>query len=1512
MTQHIQRYLLLLSLMLPLAVPAQTGAYEQDKEKVYVHTNHVFFSPGEILYFKCYVVNARTQRPSRQSSVVHAEVLGPSGNTIEKLSYPVNDGYAEGSFTFREETPGGIYKLKVYTNWMRNEKDSSFFVKELTLQKFLVPRILMKLDFPEKGYGAGQEVKAQFSMRNLADQPIRNYAGKFTVSLGGQKAQTGSFTTDAEGKALIRFSLPASLSTIDGLLNLTIDYDAYTESISRSIPIVLHKIDLQFLPEGGSFVQGLPTTIAFKAVNEYGKATDVKGEIIDSKGAIVAGFATYHFGMGKFAFVPQQNMHYRARITSPAGVRQIYDLPLARPEGAVMNISKTDGKIRIRIASTAERELKLEARFRGELLYTEQLRLQAGKKELELDEKAFPAGINCFTLYANGLPQAERIVFMNQDDQLNITIRPDKTRYQPREKVKLTITTRDKQGKPMPSNLSLSVVDDKLWTMADDKQDHILSWLLVSTELRGKVEEPQFYFRKEESKALPTLDLVMMTHGYRYFDYRSEIVDKQKLLFLPDQLNMLSGVVLGRAKKPVPSTIFLVPNLAGGKAMKMTTGPDGLFFFSGLQHNTRYHLFAQALGGEKAASIEILQKGIGYNPLAVTKGSADETIARSTNLKAADEKALLPKTTVAKPLENKDRALATPPAKPDLNANANLQEVVVTSYSAGKRIQYVGASARVWPDDLRPVNNSFMALQGKIPGLSVTQMGQPGMASSVSIRGQRTTANNNPLFVLNGIPMENINFNNLDPQDINNITVLKDATAIALYGSRAANGAILIELKKYYSENIQLNLGKKPRYISQVVWAEPSYFSPVKRFYAPTYHSPEADERNDFRETIYWNPVVQTDKEGKAVVEFYNSDASTTFRAIAEGLDYSGMAGRNETTYASSSAMSVDAKIPPYLTVGDKALIPLVIRNNHEQNLDISIAIDLPGHMKSGAFERQLRIPPDSAREVAIPLEAQAGLREKIIFRVRSQFGEERLVLPVVAAEKGFPVIATFSGNKSQSHRFDIGKAIEGSLRAELKLFKSLEGQLLDGIASMLREPHGCFEQTSSSTYPNIYVLKYLRETGKANPEIEKLAMGYIEAGYRRLIGFETAQHGFEWFGNTPPHAALTAYGLLEFTDMKSFVRVDEKMLDRTKKFLLDRRDGKGGFLQSSGGYDRFAAVPNKIANIYIVYALTQAGIGSEIGHEYRTAVQKALESNDGYQLAMMALAASNMKHLQDYRSLMEALGINYRKNGLQAETSVVNSREASLKVETLALYALALMREPSPNLGVIAELMSAILSQKTYYGYGATQATVLALQAITEYSKLAGRIAAESEVEFVLNKEPLSKEAQPVRQIREGSNEFSVAYRDDKKTIPYNLEIAYNTLIPPNSEKAELRIGTSLDASKTRVGETVRMEISVSNERDSLQAMAVAKIGIPAGLTVQPWQLKELMEKKQVAYHELFDNYLVFYWMGFAGREIKTVKLDLKAEIAGAYLAKASNTYLYYMPEHKHWNEGLRVEIER
>ncbi len=1498
--------LLVLVCMCPLIGTAQSLDYTNTKEKVYVQTSHVFFKPGETMFFKIYIVKANTQTPSFMSNVVYTEVISPSGTVVQKLNYGVESGYAEGSFDFSEQAPGGVYKIRVYTTWMRNENENTFFVKEITLLKVIAPRLLMKLDFPEKGYGAGDEVKADFSIRNLNDQPVRNHEATYKVAVDGAVVQTNTFTTDEEGKARVRFFLPKTITTTDGLLNITIQYDSYTEAISRSIPIVLNKIDLQFMPEGGTLVQGIATQIAFKAINENGKPVDVKGEILDSRGNKAASFESYRFGTGKFDFTPQKDETYTAKIITPANITQAFALPHASGQGIIMNMTNAGNQVTVKLSTTNKREVTLVGQTKNTVYYTKKIVLQSGESTLAIDDNKFPAGIACFTLYTNNLPVAERLIFLNENKNLQVSITTSKPKYLPREKVTLTIKTQDDKGNPVPSNLSLAVMDDKLWSFADDKQDHILSWLLMSSELKGKIEEPTFYFKKEEPKSATALDLVMLTNGYRYFDY-TDLVEKQGTLsYLPDEQNIVSGIIVNAKQQPVKGTVFLIHCAQGGKAIQYNTTEDGLFFFSQVIPNSQYYLFAHAGNKKEKVTIQVTQNGLGYNPV------KRKALAELVNVKPGwnvvipkEGDALAQQQVPVDDLAKKERKEFMEFDKLKMN---NLQDVVVVGYGTAKKQMLVGSVSVVRANDLAGVN-PLMALQGRVAGLDIKKEANPMDNNKIMIRGMRSlTGNQDPLIVLDGVPMEQYRLNALNADDIAAVTILKDAAATAIYGSRAAYGVIIIETKKFRNGPLRYIISPSYLYASQSVRIPIGSVLPVaKKFYAPKYYTTEPQERTDFRETIYWNPVVQTDKQGIAQVEYYNSDASTTFRAIAEGIGYNGKAGRTEHTYVTQNLMSVDAKIPPYLTVGDKALIPLVIKNNNIQDVQFRIKVVLPPTMVIGDFTNTILLPADSSREIRIPVKAMAATNGNIQFIIETDLKTETITLPVTATEKGFPVIETFSGNKSGKHEFTINKVIPGSIHTSLKIFKSLEGQLLDGIESMLREPHGCFEQTSSSTYPNIYILKYLRESGKSNPAIEQKARGYIDAGYKRLIGFETPKNGFEWFGNTPPHEALTAYGLLEFTDMQEFIKVDKRMLERTKQFLLSRRDGKGSFTLSTGGYDRFASVPNKIANIYIVYALTQAGIGKEIELEYEASVKKALESNDGYQLAMMALAASNMKRENDYRTLMNAL----QKGNLSSETSVVNSRDASLRVEAASLYALALMREASPDVAAVATLISKVLAEKSYYGYGSTQSTVLALQAIVAYSKLTGKMSENAQINFTMNDTVAVAENDLSATVQEGKNVFAVQYNNSRSAIPYNLEILYNTFTPPNSAKAELKLATRLGAAKTRVGETMRMDIEVTNGKNMMQPMAIAKIGIPAGLSIQPWQLKEIKEKNQIAYYEIFDNYLVLYWMGFAPNETKTIRLDLKADIAGRYKGKASNTYLYYTPEYKNWNDGVEVEVE-
>ena len=147
--------------------------------------------------------------------------------------------------------------------------------------------------------------------------------------------------------------------------------------------------------------------------------------------------------------------------------------------------------------------------------------------------------------------------------------------------------------------------------------------------------------------------------------------------------------------------------------------------------------------------------------------------------------------------------------------------------------------------------------------------------------------------------------------------------------------------------------------------------------------------------------------------------------------------------------------------------------------------------------------------------------------------------------------------------------------------------------------------------------------------------------GYKKLAAYETSENGFEWYGATPPHEALSAYGLMEFTEMKEVYNgVDGKMLQRTVNWLLSRRNGKGGFKQKRGKYG-FSAAPENVNNAYIVYALAASGIKTDIEKEFNSTYQEAIKNEDIYRMALVALASHHLNKTNEF---------NYNKMNLLAQ----------------------------------------------------------------------------------------------------------------------------------------------------------------------------------------------------------------------------------------------------------------------
>lgn len=1502
--KFISTYIILLSLLLSVvSLKGQQSFQDFEKEKTYIQTNHVFYKPGEEMYFKIYVVKGNNNLPAEDSKVVNFQIIDPAGSVVKKLKYEITNGYAQGYFYFDDDMKGGIYKIRAFTNWMQNEEGKNAFEKEITLQKIVSPRILMKLDFPKKGYGPGDEVSADFSMRSLSSLPIPFYEADYTVMHNGETISEGKLVTDKEGKKLLTFKLPDVLKSSDALLNIKVNFDGFTESISRNIPIVLNNLDVKFLPEGGTFINGIEQNIAFKILDEFEKPVDAVLALYNQNHEKVNEISAYNFGMGSFRFMPENGETYYAKVIKPENINQIFNFPVAKNEGVVLNIRNENRKLTFTIISTQEKTITLKGSFRGKELYSKVILLKNGMNFLEIEEKDFPAGICRFTILENNIPVAERIVFTNKKNQLNIKATPVKKHYQPREKVILNIETTDENSMPIPANLGLSVVDDKLWTYADDKQNHLISWLLMDSELKGKIEKPQFYFDKKEEKADKSLDLVMLTNGYRYFELIPEVLKTSKYKYLPEKKNTIYGVVEDENKKTVKADVFLV-STNDKKMLKQAVAENGKFYFSDLNVGNSYKIIAKSYQPKQKLKIRILSYNLDINPLEKQKLS---NIDVEEIIKEAEKKE-----EVIKENKNNTSQLNKPVySKTDTVKNKSIEEVVVLGYSSIAKSKSIVASNTI-ASSLEIQNpNVPSLLNGKAAGVIVTPVGQAGASAQIRIRGAASIANKNPLFIVDGAPVENFN-TTINPNDINSITILKDAAATALYGSRASNGVVIINSYKNGSSHIKLDITPKS-YIA--VESLPSgrlvSYAAGRKFAYPEYETTNTSYRFDYREALYWNPVVETDKNGKAKVEFYNSDANSTFRVMTEGISATGLVGRDETTYAAQSLISLDAKIPQYLTRTDQMMIPVVIKNNSSEIRKMTMDVIVPNHVKLVSSDSIITLKPLESGRLFVKIQTDEIVNSDIQFSVRSGDFRETMILPFKVEEKGFPHQFSIINNKTEDTKINIPEYINGSLYSSYYVFENTALQMFADIEQLKKEPHGCFEQLSSTVYPNIFILDYLKTNKKIDAATENQVVKNLKKGFQKMLSYKNKDGGFGYFSSEESDLALSAFALLEFTDLKKYVHPDVKIIQGLTSFILSRKSGNGLFevrkpYESKKAYSEYSWS----RNMYVVYALSKLGFNNEIEDTFQVTMKRALATKDTYQLALLANAAANLGKQQEYEDLMKILDKQYETKNIKSEVTFTGSWGMSAYAETLSLYIMALQKDEKLNQLKIAEAADQLIGFNGYFGFGSTQATTLALQALSGFFSENEKLYGTEKPVIKINQAQTSTMMSLSSAFKSGENTISVHY-PTQKGLPYKLEYQYYTLQAPESKDIPLAMETKLKSGISKVGETNRMTVTITNKINGQLPMTIAKIGIPAGLTLQNALLKDLIDKKQVSYYEIFDNYLVLYWEHFNAGETKTINLDLKAEFAGTYTGKSSNVYLYYMPEARYWNQGITTKIE-
>ncbi|MBL0311056.1 MAG: hypothetical protein IPP77_15735 [Bacteroidetes bacterium] len=1116
--------------------------------------------------------------------------------------------------------------------------------------------------------------------------------------------------------------------------------------------------------------------------------------------------------MGSFDLSPKEKEHYRARIVKPEGILEEFVLPEASKVGYVLHVGEQSGKsLSLSVNSWRAEELSLIAQTRGKIYYAQGFSAAKGENTLTINTDKFPIGISQITLLdKEGIERCERLVFVNKDKQLNISVTTAKEQYKPREKVLMNIKVTDEKGLPVPGNFSLSVVDDNLLSFADDKQGTILSKILLEPDLKEKVEEPHFYFNSKEPKADRALDLLLMTSGWRRYTWKQIIRQEFPVIKFQGEKATLAGIVYdGNSGKPL-SGVQLKFKESGRST---TTDKEGKFSFNKIDISTDKQLEISA--NEHPTQVQ-------------------EILEYSTNL----------------------------------------------SY-------YLYDNHRVFK------NRGFDVMPMAVGGAMEERMfaaneGQPAEAQMFK----------QPLG------------KDVAPDLGNEIPVNKNEDVLADEIHVAVDDVRLNDLKAF---------DKNAEKTQELFYRAKEF--PKKKY------SPQDTTRNDFATTVYWNGNVETDRNGRAQVEFITNDLISSFKTTIEGFGDDGSIGRTEFNFSTNLPFTMDVKIPVEVVSGDKMMIPVFLKNNTSSTINGRMIISAPKQLQVTSKQSEVILTSGQSKVIYLDGTATNEIGEgKLEIKFTTSSFNDAITRNIKVIAKGFPANISLSGQDLQKD-FSIHpqNVVPGSLKATFTAYPNIMSELMDGVESILREPHGCFEQASSSTYPNIMVLNYLKAMEVNDPKLEAKANKWLDEGYKKLIAYETKENGYEWFGAAPAHEALTAYGLMEFTDMKKvYGGVDEKMLERTAKLLLDKRDGNGGFIKNPQALDSFGAADEDVTNAYIVYALSEAGY-KNIEKELDAVVKSAKKTNDPYIIALCANALFNFGDKERGEEMLTRL-IKTRSDAgfwTGAKHSITRSTGLSLHVETTSLSLLALMKSQNPNNAAITGGIKYLIGSRSGFGgFGSPQATILALKALTKYAEFSKRTDESGTVEIWVNGTSVASKGYAKGQkgnieitglekfIQSGKQKVEVKFKDCKQALPYAVNITYSTTLPASSKECVVTLETQFAAKQVKVGETLRLSATLTNKTGTGQPMTMAMIGIPAGFSAQPWQLKELQEKGFIDFYEIIGNNIACYFRALAPNAKKQINLDLKAEIPGEYEAPASNAYLYYTAEHKNWVASERVFV--
>jgi uncharacterized protein YfaS (alpha-2-macroglobulin family) len=712
-----------------------------------------------------------------------------------------------------------------------------------------------------------------------------------------------------------------------------------------------------------------------------------------------------------------------------------------------------------------------------------------------------------------------------------------------------------------------------------------------------------------------------------------------------------------------------------------------------------------------------------------------------------------------------------------------------------------------------------------------------------------------------------------------------------------------------------------------------------------TESAPPPRLRQFFPETLLWKPELITDDQGRLPpLTVHLADSITTWRLAASAVAADGRMGSAQLPVKVFQPFFVDLNLPVTLTRLDEVGMPVVVYNYLPRPQTVTLTIARADWFTlAGPDVVKLDLAANEIRAIRVTLTARQVGTHKL--RVTAQAGTigDAIEREIEVIPDGRRIESVHSGTLDSPATMNLevpANAIEGSVKAFVKLYPSSFSQFVEGLDSIFRMPSGCFEQTSSTTYPNVLALDYLRRNKLSVPQVEAKARQYIHLGYQRLVGFEVPGGGFDWFGRPPANRTLTAYGLMEFVDMARVHDVDPNLITRTRNWLLTQRKPDGSWDPEGHRMhddvlradDRMARLATTAYIAWAIFAHQQADNSAQRTRDYLLA-HAPQEIKNAHVLALvcnalLAIAPNDRKadeyfdRLAGLRKIEEGSKRSWWEQPAGART-MFHGGGQSAQVETTALAALALIqakRHPEASRGALTWLVSQKDSRGTWHS---TQATVLSLRALLAASGQALGGDGERRFELRIGKHveqiTLPADQAEVMKLLDVSSHFSagasqtVSLTEKTKTAAgYQVILRFHLPEARVPEKAEpLTINIDYDRTELALGDVVKAKATVTNRMPAVAPMVMLDLPVPPGFTALTDTFKALVKAGTIARYQSRPRSVLVYLRGLEPGKPLELSYTLRATMPVKAASAGGLVYEYYDPQKEGRSPARRFTVK-